>query len=111
MEGRIRREKEKVEFHVYGESWPRSVRSTLKGRKASWRPHGKRQWEGEDGVKRNRSEIVAENFILLTVNAKEMARGSCYTQDKGALKPERSRRGAGAAKARAEEVSLDDLPF
>lgn len=66
-----------------------------------------RDWEGEDGVKRYRSEIVAENLILLDRSG---APESGVTYDREAnndsFKPAKQE-----APSEAEEVTLDDLPF
>ena len=70
-----------------------------------------RDWQGEDGVKRYRTEIVAENIILLD-------RAGTPTGE-GGQKYERTQR-APKAEAQApqdspagmeEEVTIDDLPF
>ena len=67
-----------------------------------------RDWEGEDGVKRYRSEIVAENLILLDRSGAPEG-GVTYDREQApdAFKPQKQE----AAVAEAEEVTLDDLPF
>lgn len=71
-----------------------------------------RDWEGEDGVKRYRSEIVADNIIML---GGKPGAGSGDSEGRS----QRSVRSSGAGDADAtsesapasEEVSIDDLPF
>lgn len=76
-----------------------------------------REWEGEDGVKRFRTEIIADNLILLDrkgdapggggtegLSAEEPA--VSYPREKGSVKKPKAE-----AAADQEEVSLDDLPF
>lgn len=67
-----------------------------------------RDWEGEDGVKRYRTEIIVDNMIML--------------DSKGGFSPDNERAAQGleqdfdsekqpVAAGGEEEVSLDDLPF
>ena len=67
-----------------------------------------RDWEGEDGVKRYRSEIVAENLILLDRSGAPEG-GVTYDREQApdAFKPQKQE----AAAPEVEEVTLDDLPF
>ena len=57
-----------------------------------------RDWEGQDGVKRNRTEIVAENMIMLD-------RGS------GARTPAEASNEAPPIAIGEEEVKKEDIPF
>ncbi len=79
-----------------------------------------RDWEGEDGVKRYRTEIVADNMIML--DSKGNAMGGAPAADAGfdrapagidqaqeAPAPEAAPATAGGASK--EEVKIDDLPF
>lgn len=72
-----------------------------------------RDWEGEDGVKRYRTEIVAENMIMLDRKDSNFGGGSAA----GASDSEREAGGldnafSGEAAHKAEEdVKIDDLPF
>lgn len=66
-----------------------------------------RDWEGEDGVKRFRTEIVADSLIILdragTPDAAQIP------QEKGALKnPTTTPKASDVVE---EEVNLEDLPF
>jgi single-strand DNA-binding protein len=77
-----------------------------------------RDWEGEDGVKRYRTEIVAENVILLDRKGAATGDGEGYSPSNTA-----PRKAAGiqrnqadesadvAAAAVADEVAIEDLPF
>lgn len=68
-----------------------------------------REWEGEDGVKRFRTEIIADNMILLDRKGEPDASApeSNYERPKGTVK----KSAESAQKAQEEEVQLDDLPF
>lgn len=70
-----------------------------------------RDWEGEDGVKRYRSEIVVENMILLDRSGapSEENIGMERESNSAAIKPSAS--AATSAPVKEEEMSLDDLPF
>ncbi len=87
-----------------------------------------RDWEGEDGVKRYRTEIVADNVIMLdrkgaTGDGGEMSSGS-QNYSSGYRKPgsldtgnvaaatdKSSEAGASPKEAQEEEVMIEDLPF
>lgn len=59
-----------------------------------------REWEGQDGVKRYRTEIVAENMIML--------------DRAGAAAPARAMAGAEAGNSSepmVEEIKVEDIPF
>lgn len=71
-----------------------------------------RDWEGEDGVKRYRTEIVAENLIMLDRKGSSEA----PSQEPEGSSQEMPREKAGLkskspAAETEEEVSIDDLPF
>lgn len=66
-----------------------------------------RDWQGEDGIKRYKTEIVAENIILLD-------RAGAPTGEGGAMREQRTVRQEEPSGEPAEvegEVALDDLPF
>lgn len=65
-----------------------------------------REWEGEDGVKRYRTEIIAENMIMLDGRKGEMGESSMEREPAGI----RQNQEANAARSE-EEVTIDDLPF
>lgn len=58
-----------------------------------------RSWEGEDGVKRYRTEIVIENMIMLDAKGQTSGMGNSAPMPM----PE--------APVEEDEMSLDDLPF
>lgn len=73
-----------------------------------------REWEGEDGVKRYRTEIVADNMIMLDRKGGEMGEAPSY----GGGLNRATAKSAGAEMAGAAvggdvegDVSIDDLPF
>lgn len=69
-----------------------------------------RDWEGEDGVKRYRTEIVADNMIML--DSKGAAMGGGYQREAGGLsKEESSQEEAPMPATGGEDVKIDDLPF
>lgn len=103
---------EKAEFHnvvvwgklaeIVGQYVKRGRKVFIQGRMQT------RDWTGEDGVKRYRMEIVADNFILLDKAGNPT--------DVGPAMMERSPnpaavKGPDKSVKKEEEVSLDDLPF
>ncbi len=69
-----------------------------------------REWEGEDGVKRYRTEVIADNMIML--DRKDGA--SEYGMDRQAAGINNSQADdfePVAAGANDEEIKIDDLPF
>lgn len=83
-----------------------------------------RDWEGEDGIKRYRTEIIADNMIMLDrkgefsseAGAAMMAgagAGAFAQSAHGGIKPENSDNQdvANAAPVTEDEVTIDDLPF
>jgi len=75
-----------------------------------------RDWEGEDGVKRYRTEIVADNLIMLDRKGDAPAMAS-NQEFSGGIKENASSRATEAFGGEAvpvvneEEVTIDDLPF
>lgn len=76
-----------------------------------------RDWEGEDGVKRYRTEVVVENMIMLDSKGRESGEsyGGGMERESQGISAGSDSQGAGGqpqkAPVGAEEVSLDDLPF
>jgi single-strand DNA-binding protein len=74
-----------------------------------------REWQGQDGVKRQRSEVVAENMIMLE------AKGGSYTPSAGQTQPREASRPEpmpvqDAAPAKevdegVDEIRVEDIPF
>lgn len=70
-----------------------------------------RDWEGEDGVKRYRTEIVADNMIMLDKkNSLPGAAGSFEQREQRNIKKEETAASEEAI-SKEEEISIDDLPF
>lgn len=78
-----------------------------------------REWEGQDGVKRYRTEIILDNMIMLDKKGGPMAfgdseSGSDVADSSRAHQPVRAASAPAAAGAGAdleEEISIEDLPF
>jgi single-strand DNA-binding protein len=68
-----------------------------------------RDWEGEDGVKRYRTEVVADNMIMLDRKGGEMGGGQDFGG--GINKREDAPSKQGAAVMMEDDVTIDDLPF
>lgn len=75
-----------------------------------------RDWEGEDGVKRYRTEIVADNMIMLDRKGDAVGGDSGFSdsreheglaqQDDSFSQPKEA-----SAVGASDDVSIDDLPF
>ena len=75
-----------------------------------------RTWEGQDGAKRNRTEIIADNVIMLdSRTAQETAPssdGEIAIEEPIAPKGSPTDSSAASAPAEsAEEISVEDIPF
>ncbi len=64
-----------------------------------------RSWQGQDGVKRYRTEIVAENMQL---GPKAMGASAGYTQDQTGTKPSQTH-SAGSGQAQ-QEIKEEEIP-
>lgn len=72
-----------------------------------------RSWEGQDGVKRYRTEIVAENLIMLSPR-KDDAGVSTRTdigEEDQTPKEKKPKERVKAAKSGTEEIDINDIPF
>lgn len=122
---------EKVEFHnivawrklaeICGQYLKKGSKVFIEGKLQT------RDWEGEDGVKRYRTEIVADNMIMLdrkgaSSDGGEMASYGSQAKQGGLKKaPVEAQAGQGAAVGAGQDagapsagqgdVSIDDLPF
>lgn len=108
---------EKAEFHnvvVWGKLAEICQAYVKKGRKLYVEGRMQtRDWQGEDGVKRYRSEIVAENFILLDRTGAPEG-GMAYEREAQSSTVKAAEAEAPAPVDTPElekEVTLDDLPF
>lgn len=112
---------EKVEFHnvvvwrklaeICGQYLKKGTKVFVEGRLQT------REWEGEDGVKRTKVEIVAENVIFLDKKGSSSPEGGAtYERSARSVRPEASAESSAGA---VEETmvsneggaSVDDLPF
>lgn len=67
-----------------------------------------REWEGQDGNKRNRTEIVAENMIMLDrAGAGGMGGGQAARPVQAAAAPA----AASVSVSGEEEIRVEDIPF
>ncbi|NTU69841.1 single-stranded DNA-binding protein, partial [bacterium] len=69
-----------------------------------------RNWEGQDGVKRNKTEIVATDLIMLDKKGDSNSDFSQASQGSKAIKKEEKEEKEELDPA-IEEVNLDDIPF
>jgi len=77
-----------------------------------------RSWDAPDGSKRNRTEIVLENFVPLTpkgsieplVEVPEVPVEKAPEEEKPA-KPKKEKAGKEKAVDAVDEINLDDIPF
>ena len=63
-----------------------------------------RSWDGQDGVKRYRTEIVAENLIMLDGPRGDNAQGQ-------ASAPQQSKPQQTPPPADSDEIKVEDIPF
>lgn len=105
---------EKVEFHnvvawrklaeICGQYLKKGSKVYIEGRLQT------QEWEGQDGNKRQRTEIVADNMIMLDSKGSS-GEGNTYQREvkaQGAGKPAEK---AAAKTGDNEEVSIEDIPF
>ncbi|KKR48299.1 MAG: Single-stranded DNA-binding protein [Candidatus Magasanikbacteria bacterium GW2011_GWC2_40_17] len=103
---------EDVEFHnvvAWGKLAEICGQYLAKGRKVYVEGRLKtRDWVGQDGVKRNRTEIIAENLIMLDKGQNQGQGGAAY-----APKPIAPVATPAAAPSNGseEEIKLEDIPF
>lgn len=72
-----------------------------------------RSWEAQDGSKRSRTEIIAQNLINLSPKkpSQELVSEEDVNQDETAKKKTKTKEKVGAKKQAKEEVDIDDIPF
>ena len=101
---------EKAEFHnivAWGKLAEICGQYLAKGRKVYVEGRLQtREWEGQDGAKRNRTEIVAENMIMLD-RAGAAASGPATARQTTAAPAEAT----AAAGGGNEEIRVEDIPF
>jgi single-strand DNA-binding protein len=107
----------KVEFHnitawrrlaeICGQYLKKGSKIFIEGRLQT------RDWEGEDGVKRYRTEVVADNMIMLDKKGDVVAGAPMDNREAGGIGTEQAEKAdAAPVAAKAEsDVKIDDLPF
>ena len=109
---------EKTEFHnivAWGKLAEICSQYLAKGRKVYVEGHLQtREWDGQDGAKRNRTEIIAENMIILDRAPQGAGSG-------GAPRPMGSQTASASAMPAAvptiqqepteDEIKVEDIPF
>ena len=65
-----------------------------------------RDWEGDDGIKRYKTEIIAENMIMLS--GREGGESEPHFSSNSVSEPQYASK---APDINDEEISIDDLPF
>ena len=112
--------KEKVEFHnvvAWGKLADICEQYLKKGRKVFVEGRMQtRDWQGQDGVKRYRTEIIAENFILLDRQGQPVGGGAVGDREHagitgGGSEDSSNESSMAPVGADEEEISIDDLPF
>lgn len=63
-----------------------------------------RSWDDQNGIKRNRTEIVADNMIILDRKNQNAAPAAAKSAD-DFTQPEQSQ------ETKVEEINVDDIPF
>lgn len=71
-----------------------------------------RSWEGQDGVKRYRTEIVAENLIMLSPRKDGVSapRTDAGEEDQS-REEEKPKKKVKTVKPETEEIDINDIPF
>lgn len=112
--------KEDTQYHevvIWGKQGELASQMLAKGKKVYIEGRlSENSWEGTDGVKRSRTEIVAENFIPLApregAGSFDIAAAvSGEDAPKKDSKKKETASSAGETDAPANEINLDDIPF
>jgi single-strand DNA-binding protein len=106
---------EKVEFHnivVWGKLADICAQYLRKGSKVFMEGRLQtREWQGEDGVKRYRTEIVADNMVMLDSRGAQTGGGRDFSGIQAAPASAPASAPAAQAAAPTEEIAVEDLPF
>lgn len=106
---------EKAEFHnivVWGKLAEIAQSYLKKGRKVFVEGRMQtRDWEGEDGQKRSKMEIVVEQMILLDRAGNPTGEGMDYERSSNSSAFKSQAPSMNEAPAEEDAVTLDDLPF
>lgn len=112
--------KEEVEFHnvvAWGKLAEICSQYLTRGRKVYVEGRLRtREWQGQDGAKRNRTEIIAENMIILDRAPASAGAGSGVETGAQAFVPQMSVAPASPAATVPtisvdEEIKVEDIPF
>ncbi len=106
---------EKTEFHnivIWGKLAEISAQYLRKGSKVFIEGRLQtREWEGQDGVKRYRTEVVADNMIMLGGRG---GQGSAMDREPAGIQDEEPKDEVPTIKddtEKKEEIAVEDLPF
>ncbi|MDP3741205.1 MAG: single-stranded DNA-binding protein [bacterium] len=109
--------KQSVEYHnvvawrklgeIAGQYLKKGSRVLIEGRLQT------RNWDGQDGSKRNRTEIVADNLIMLDSKGSAAPMTSSSEPEIAAPEPAslEPTQKASAQSTDSEEISVEDIPF
>lgn len=105
---------EDVEFHsvvVWGKLAEICGQYLSKGRKVYLEGRLKtREWQGQDGVKKQKTEIIAENMIMLDRGQGAQGQGG-VNLGAAAAAPEQAPSGPTFAASVDQEIRVEDIPF
>lgn len=106
---------EDVEFHsvvVWGKLAEICGQYLSKGRKVYLEGRLKtREWQGQDGVKKQKTEIIAENMIMLDRGQGAQGQGGVNLGAAAAVAPEQAPSGPALATSVDQEIRVEDIPF
>jgi single-strand DNA-binding protein len=72
-----------------------------------------RSWQGNDGVKKNRTEIIANNMIMLgrPTGAGQSSAGNSAGESDFSIPEEAPAQDSNQAEGGDEEITVEDIPF
>lgn len=70
-----------------------------------------RDWEGQDGVRRYRTEIIAENMIMLDRAGSSSSSSSPSSSEEAPTPKEEKTKESPADSDSQEEIKVEDIPF
>jgi single-strand DNA-binding protein len=102
-----------VEYHnvvVWGKQAETAGQYLKKGARAYVEgPLQTREWTGQDGVKRTRTEIICDTFIMLDGRPSGGSEGGGYSSGSNSYQPQASNQGP--QEVVEEEIKVEDIPF
>jgi single-strand DNA-binding protein len=111
-DGNTKEDTQYHEINVWGKLGELASQMLSKGKKVY--VEGRLQtssWEGTDGAKRSRTEIVAENFIPLSPKGEGASFDIAGAINDNATESPDSKKPGKKADEPTEEINLDDIPF